>query len=81
MKKRKKLFTCLLSLILIFTMMPLTAIPANAAVNLTALYITDTKGGTSEAIDIRQESIVDNSGGWKWEKATSTLTLEGFDGE
>lgn len=81
MKKRKKLFTCLLSLILIFTMMPLTAIPANAAVNLTALYITDIKGGTSEAIDINQDTIVDSSGGWRWEKASSTLTLEGFDGE
>lgn len=81
MKKRKKLFTCLLSLILIFTMMPLTAIPANAAVNLTALYITDSKGGNSEPIDITQETIVDSSGGWRWEKATSTLTLEGFDGE
>ena len=81
MKKRKKLFTCLLSLILIFTMMPLTAIPANAAVNLTALYIIDSKGGTSEPIDITQETIVDSSGGWRWEKATSTLTLEGFDGE
>lgn len=81
MKKRKKLFTCLLSLILIFTMMPLTAIPANAAVNLTALYIIDSKGGTSEPIDIKRDTIVDSSGGWKWEKATSTLTLEGFDGE
>lgn len=81
MKKRKKLFTCLLSLILIFTMMPLTAIPANAAVNLTALYIIDSQGGTSEAVDVNQETIVDDSGGWKWEKATSTLTLEGFDGE
>lgn len=81
MKKRKKLFTCLLSLTLIFTMIPLTAKPANAAVSLTALYITDSKGGTSEAIDITQETIVDSSGGWKWEKATSTLTLDGFDGE
>ena len=81
MKKRKKLFTCLLSLILIFTMMPLTAIPANAAVNLTALYIIDSKGGTSDHININQDTIVDSSGGWKWEKATSTLTLEGFDGE
>lgn len=65
MKKRKKLFTCLLSLILIFTMMPLTAIPANAAVNLTALYIIDSQGGTSEAVDVNQETIVDDSGGWK----------------
>ena len=81
MKKRKKLFTCLLSLILIFTMMPLTAIPANAAVNLTALYIIDSKGGTSDHININQDTIVDISGGWRWEKATSTLTLEGFDGE
>ena len=81
MKKRKKLFTCLLSLILIFTMMPLTAIPANAAVNLTALYIIDSKGGTSEVIDINQDTIVDSSGGWRWEKASSTLTLEDFDGE
>lgn len=81
MKKRKKLFTCLLSLILIFTMMPLTAIPANAAVNLTALYIIDSKGGTSEPIDINQDTIVDRDGGWRWEKASSTLTLEGFDGE
>lgn len=81
MKKRKKLFTCLLSLILIFTMMPLTAIPANAAVNLTALYIKDSKGGTSEPIDINQDTIVDSSGGWRWEKETSTLTLEDFDGE
>ena len=80
MKKRKKLFTCLLSLILIFTMMPLTAIPANAAVNLTALYIIDSKGGTSEVIDINQDTIVDSSGGWRWEKASSTLTLEDFDG-
>ena len=81
MKKRKKLFTCLLSLILIFTMMPLTAIPANAAVNLTALYIIDSKGGISDSIDIKQNTIVDSDGGWRWEKATSTLTLEGFDGE
>ena len=81
MKKRKKLFTCLLSLILIFTMMPLTAIPANAAVNLTALYIIDSQGGTSEAVDVNQETIVDRDGRWRWEKATSTLTLEGFDGE
>ena len=81
MKKRKKLFTCLLSLILIFTMMPLTAIPANAAVNLTALYIIDSKGGTSDHININQDTIVDRSGGWRWEKATSTLTLEGFNGE
>lgn len=81
MKKRKKLFTCLLSLILIFTMMPLTAIPANAAMNLTALYIIDRQGGTSEAVDVNQETIVDSDGGWKWERASSTLTLEGFDGE
>ena len=81
MKKRKKLFTCLLSLILIFTMMPLTAIPANAAVNLTALYIIDSKGGISDSIDIKQNTIVDSDGGWRWEKASSTLTLEGFDGE
>ncbi len=81
MKKRKKLFTCLLSLTLIFTMIPLTAKPANAAVNLTALYITDSQDGISEAINIDRDTIVDSSGGWKWEKATSTLTLEGFDGE
>lgn len=81
MKKRKKLFTCLLSLILIFTMMPLTAIPANAAMNLTTLYIIDRQGGTSEAVDVNQETIVDSDGGWKWERASSTLTLEGFDGE
>lgn len=81
MKKRKKLFTCLLSLILIFTMMPLTAIPANAAVNLTALYIKDSTGGTSEHIDINKETIVDDSGGWRWERASSTLTLDGFNGE
>ena len=83
MKKRKKLFTCLLSLILIFTMMPLTAIPANAAVNLTALYITDSKGGISEPepIDINQNTIVDNDGGWRGDRASSTLTLEDFDGE
>ena len=81
MKKRKKLFTCLLSLTLIFTMIPLTAKPANAAVDLTALYITDSQDGISEAINIDRDTIVDSSGGWKWEKATSTLTLEGFDGE
>ena len=81
MKKRKKLFTCLLSLILIFTMMPLTAIPANAAVNLTALYIKDSTGGTSEHIDLHKEPIVDDSGGWRWERASSTLTLDGFNGE
>lgn len=81
MKKRKKLFTCLLSLILIFTMMPLTAIPANAAVNLTALYIKDSTGGISEHIDINKETIVDDSGGWRWERASSTLTLDGFNGE
>ena len=81
MKKRKKLFTCLLSLILIFTMMPLTAIPANAAVNLTALYIIDSKGGISKSIDINRDTIVDSDGGWRWEKASSTLTLEDFDGE
>lgn len=81
MKKRKKLFTCLLSLTLIFTMIPLTAKPANAAVSLTALYIIDSQGGTSEPIDIDRDTLVDSSGGWRWEKATSTLTLEGFDGE
>ena len=81
MKKRKKLFTCLLSLILIFTMMPLTAIPANAAVNLTALYIIDSQGGTPDPIDINQDTIVDRDGRWRWDKASSTLTLEGFNGE
>ena len=62
-------------------MIPLTAKPANAAVDLTALYITDSQDGISEAINIDRDTIVDSSGGWKWEKATSTLTLEGFDGE
>lgn len=83
MKARKKFFTMFLSMLLVFTMMPLTAIPANAAVNLTALYITDSKGGISEPepIDINQNTIVDNDGGWRWDRASSTLTLEDFDGE
>ena len=81
MKARKKFFTMFLSMLLVFTMMPLTAIPANAAVNLTALYIIDSKGGISKSIDINRDTIVDSDGGWRWEKASSTLTLEDFDGE
>ena len=80
-KKVGKFFSMFLSIILVITMMPLTAAKVSAATTLTALYITDSKGGTSEAVDVNQETIVDNSGGWKWEKASSTLTLDGFDGE
>ena len=34
-----------------------------------------------DPININQSTIVDRDGGWRWDKASSTLTLEGFDGE
>ena len=52
--------------------------PQKAAAATTALYITDTIGGTSTSVDITTDQ---NGTGWSWNAETKTLTLSGFNGE
>mgnify|MGYP004597640671 FL=1 len=76
-KKRNKFFIGFLSLVLILTMMPLSAAPARAetGVGVNLYIIEDT---TSD-----NPTLVDSSGsgaGWSWDKDSATLTLNGFNG-
>lgn len=70
----KRLISFLLILILIFP----SGISNVYATNATVLYIKDTQGGNSEIVTADKE---DAEGGWSWVSETSTLTLDGFDGE
>lgn len=76
-KKRNKFFIGFLSLVLILTMMPLSAVPARAetGVGVNLYIIEDT---TSD-----NPALVESSGsgaGWSWDKDSATLTLNGFNG-
>ena len=77
--KKKKILTLFLVCAMVCSLMPGGfARPQKAAAATTALYITDTIGGTSTSVDITTDQ---NGTGWSWNAETKTLTLSGFNGE
>ena len=74
--KLKRLLSLALSYVLVLGLMPFEPTVVQAA-NATTLYITDAASGTVQTVTT---DTTDSEGGWSYNAATATLTLNGFNG-
>ena len=75
-KKLRRLLSLVLSFVLALGLLPFEPTVVHAA-NATILYITDAVGGVTQTV---KADTVDSEGGWSYDAATATLTLDGFAG-